>query len=279
MDRGGIRVSRRTVLAGLGASVIDTAFAEGGPDVQGTEDGGFAVFANFREEWRVDGADIKRSWGSAATATVNSAGSSPSVVISGALFEKKARLEITFRPHSVGWECRCCINLQNLGEFEASVPFPFAGSPKAPAFSIPIRVAHWRQTVGLPSGTAMLRPRFEIARQTLAPTISGPFVFDGLGGLRAQQSLQLLADIEAGSTLSRLTFGSSERLNLAEGWSIDAEGMRASFPVREPNYLVIEGEGILQIGRTRFVADRKSSIRYIRHGPQGLVVGPRLVST
>lgn len=265
MGGRGIRLSRRTVLTGLGASIVDTAFADGSLDVQGTEDGGFVVFANFREAWKVDGADIKQSWGSATT-TISAAGASPSVAVSGSLFGKTAKLDFSFRPRTVGWECRRSINLQDLGKFEASASFPFVGAPDAPVFSIPIQAARWRQAVGLPPGTAMLHPRLEITRNTLAPALSGPFVFEAVG-LRSRRSLQLLAD---GKASSRLTFGPSETLKLAAGWSLDTEGMSASFPAGRSDYLVLEGEGVLQIGATRFAADKKSSVRFARNGTHSL---------
>jgi hypothetical protein len=268
MGGRGVRVSRRAVLVGFGAGVVNKAFAGGGLEVAGTDDGGFQVFVDFREAWQITGRDIKRAWGNAATAVINAA-NTPSVAISGVLLGKTARLEISFHRRPSIWTCYFNLQLQELGDIRTDVQFPFAGSTDTPAISVPVSAARWRQAVGFPVGTAALRPRLEIARQTLAPTLSGPFVFEGLGAFRAQGPLELLPAAAKGSSVSRLKFRPSERLKLPDGWSVDADGMFASFPTKKPNHLVIEGEGVLEVGKTRFVADESSSIQLAREGSHG----------
>jgi hypothetical protein len=257
-----IKISRRSVLAGFGAGVIDKAFAGGVLEVVGSDDGGFSVFVNFREVWQVSGRDIKQSWGVATVVSVES--KPPNIAIAGLLFGKIANVDISFHPAVAGWVCRFMVQLHDLGTVQTEVRFPFAGSPDAEAVAIPVLEARWREAVGLPPGTKITRPRFEIAKRTLAPTLSGPFVFEGMGALRAQGPLELLPAAEKGSPASRLKFRPSERLKLPDGWSIDTDGMFASFPAQKPNDLVVEGAGALEVGKTRFVAAETSSVQLVR---------------
>jgi hypothetical protein len=262
----GIKISRRAVLTGLGAGGVDKAFAGRHLEITGTDDGGFVVFVDFREAWHVSGDVIKQAWGDAATAVIGPANATPSILISGFLLGKTAKVEISFSPRLTAWACRLDLQLQTLGNIQTEVRFPFLGSAEASTISIPVSAAPWRRAVGLPAGTAILHPRLKLNRQTLAPTLSGPFVFEDLGSFRATGPLDLLPATEKGSPIARLKFRPSEILNLAEGWSIDADSMQASFPASKPNYLVLEGEGILQIGRTRFSATKDSSIQCFREG-------------
>ena len=261
-----MKFSRRAVLAGFGAGVADNALAGSSLAVTDTGDGGFAVFVNFHEAWHISGNDIKQAWGSTATTVVIPANPGPCVSISGFLLGKTAKLKLSFLQRLTGWVCRFDLQLQALGRSRIEIQFPFVGPAKTPIISVPFSASLWRQAVGFPAGTAIFRPRLEIARQTLTPTLSGPFVFEDFGGFRVDGPLKILPGTDNGSPVARLELRSSEILKLADGWSIEANGMRASFPGKRPNSLVLEGDGILQIGKVRFAGDKNSSIQCYREG-------------
>ena len=77
------RVYRRTVLAGLGATIVDSAVAGSGLTVGPTDDGGFTVRLDFHESWKVGYAELEQGWGQGATVTTAALQSLPGVMIGG----------------------------------------------------------------------------------------------------------------------------------------------------------------------------------------------------
>ena len=65
----GTEMTRRTVLAGIGATIVDSAVAGSGLTVGPTADGGFTVRLNFHESWNLGYTDVERGWGQGATVT------------------------------------------------------------------------------------------------------------------------------------------------------------------------------------------------------------------
>jgi hypothetical protein len=254
-----MELTRRSVLAGLGATLIaDQVFAElGSLAVTGTGDGGFVVRINFREVWRIDGAQIKAHWGLGAAATVETNGETTDVVLSNALLlGDKASLRLAFLRNQKGWQCAMSFAVGKLSA-KSVVSFQSSG----PHFSAPV------------SGTALVRAahlkpylranaKFELD-PTLRPRATGTFLFEGLGGFKSQGAVYLLPRREEGEPYARIEFGPTDIIPLTNECSVGLTGMSALIYGRNDR-LTFKGDGSFKIGQVKFAGHRESTISFAK---------------
>ncbi|EIM28019.1 hypothetical protein MicloDRAFT_00045960 [Microvirga lotononidis] len=255
-----MELTRRKVLAGLGATLVaERASAESGAlAVTGTRDGGFVVSINFREVWRVSGAQTRAHWGPDATAKIETRGEVTAVVLKKArLLGETASLELAFVRDQKGWQCAMSFAAGKLSA-KSAAPFPLSG----PHLSAPtsgtalVRAAHLQPHI-------WANAKFELDR-ALRPRATGTFLFGGLGGFKSQGTLYLLPRTDDGTAYARMEFGPTDIISLTKECSVRPASMSTFFYGRNDN-LTFKGAGTFQVGQVNFAGHSECKITFSKN--------------
>jgi hypothetical protein len=149
-------LTRRALFFGIGTTAASKALGHESLTVGPTNDNGFVVRIDFREVWRVTGAEIREAWGDGysvyfpVTATVT---------ITGRLLAREATLEFRFYDIS---KCDLALKLQGLPHVSTSANLSFAS--EAPIFTAFISPGRWTVAAGLPPSTVSFDAELRIDR-------------------------------------------------------------------------------------------------------------------